>query len=183
MIDERSDIMSKHITDIKPFTKAEITVVAKIIERADTMGLLSNDRLSLLMDLQVVNNQYPLRLYDMLAASDFDFVHDILGIQKNINRNKLCVDNCFIPRFAKLENTVNDIISQYDLNNEYQFSLCFNELKTQYAIQQGWVDENSPYWDENDKRLYEAECYAYNKIEEYKQELNKDTVNKEDIDI
>ena len=174
--------MSKHITDIKPFTKAEITVVAKIIERADTMGLLSNDRLSLLMDLQVVNNQYPLRLYDMLAASDFDFVHDILGTQKNINRNKLCVDNCFIPRFATCDSKADSIIAQYDLEDDNDFMRCFSDLKDAYAMEHNWYDENG-YWAENDKWLYDAECYAYNKIEEYKQELNKDTVNKEDIDI
>ena len=44
--------------------------------------------------------------------------------------------------------------------SEHDFLAKLEELKEKYASQQGW-EENGPYWWEDDKKLYEAECYAY----------------------
>ncbi|MBO5969169.1 MAG: hypothetical protein J6S14_11810 [Clostridia bacterium] len=38
------------------------------------------------------------------------------------------------------------------------------EFKQEYAEKRGWADEE--YWYGDDDRLYEAECYAYDKIAE-----------------
>lgn len=95
-------------------------------------------------------------------------------------------ENYIVEHILDLDTITKTILEEYtleELKNDYTFISCVDEIKQQYAIKHGWILEDVAYWDENDKRLYEAECYAYNRIEEYKQELNKDTVEKEDIDI
>ncbi|KXZ22478.1 hypothetical protein AXI58_10140 [Bacillus nakamurai] len=58
------------------------------------------DRMSLIMDLKCVNEEFNLRLEDLLNADDFNFSHDILGIQNNLNREERKMENLFVPRFA-----------------------------------------------------------------------------------
>ena len=41
-----------------------------------------------------------LRLQVWLAAPDFDFIHDFVGIQNHIDRINKTFDNRFLPRFA-----------------------------------------------------------------------------------
>jgi len=45
-------------------------------------------------------NGNPLRLNDLLAADDFNFAHDIFGIDRHINRLNGKLENCFSPRFS-----------------------------------------------------------------------------------
>lgn len=82
-------------------TRESFMVMAKIAERADNMGLLQHDRVSLLMDLENVNDQVGLRLDDFLKADDSNFAHDIREIQNNINRTTKKLEGYFVPRFAK----------------------------------------------------------------------------------
>lgn len=72
----------------------------KIAERAELMGLLLFDRLSLVMDLENTNNEVGLRLYELLNADDLNFAHDIIGIIKNMNRETGKLENFFLPRYA-----------------------------------------------------------------------------------
>lgn len=46
------------------------------------------------------NNGTPLRLSEMLAADDFNLMHDIGGIYKHINRDTGKLEGFFVPRFA-----------------------------------------------------------------------------------
>jgi len=78
-----------------------LKVIVKIVERADNMGLLKFDRLSLIMDLECVTEEFNLRLDDFLNSDDFNFSHDIYGIQNNINRAEKKIENFFIPRFSR----------------------------------------------------------------------------------
>lgn len=80
--------------------KKDFELIAKIAERADKLNLLMFDRLSLIMDIEEANRQFNLRLEDWLAADDYNFAHDIVGIQNNINREAKEF-NFFVPRFAK----------------------------------------------------------------------------------
>jgi len=43
-------------------------------------------------------NGCPLKLSALLAAPDFDFIHDVLGIRSNLNRGNGQLRNCFDPR-------------------------------------------------------------------------------------
>lgn len=53
--------------------------------------------------------------------------------------------------------------------NEYDFLIELERLKAEFAHQRGWdTDENgdfTPYWWEDDEKLYAAECYAYETLE------------------
>jgi hypothetical protein len=42
----------------------------------------------------------PLDLDGLLNASDFNLLHDVTGIHKNINVEDGSLGNCFVPRFA-----------------------------------------------------------------------------------
>lgn len=46
-------------------------------------------------------NGNPLRLEDLLEADDFNFGHDISGIDHHINRNTGKLENHFRPRFSQ----------------------------------------------------------------------------------
>ncbi len=81
--------------------KESYELIMKIVERAEEKGLLMFDRLSLMMDLECCIDLFELRLEDFLNADDFNFSHDIVGIQNNLNRETKKMDNFFIPRFAR----------------------------------------------------------------------------------
>jgi hypothetical protein len=75
-------------------------LIVRIARRAKNLNQ-QVDQMNLTMDITAVHaNGCPLRLNAMLAASDFDFMRDILGIIKNIDRDTGFLDNGFTPRFA-----------------------------------------------------------------------------------
>ena len=82
-------------------TKDEKYLIMQIAERADKKDLLMFDRLSLIMDLEAAHNEIGLKLNDLLNADEANFAHDIIGIQRNIDRRTKTIVNCFLPRFSK----------------------------------------------------------------------------------
>ena len=79
-------------------TKENVDVAIAILERADKLGLILNDRTSLHMDLESADVDY-----DRLASfPDFDFAHDILGVQRHMDRSSYPgkLTDCFLPRSA-----------------------------------------------------------------------------------
>jgi len=53
------------------------------------------------MDLEATHcNGNPLKLQELLEADDFNFTHDILGIQRHLNRTTGQLENCFVPRYS-----------------------------------------------------------------------------------
>lgn len=52
------------------------------------------------MDLDIANKQFNLRFKDLLEAEDFNFSHDIVGIQNHIYRQTKQFTGLFLPRFA-----------------------------------------------------------------------------------
>lgn len=81
-------------------TKDEMMLIAEIAKRAEEKGLLQFDRMSLIMDIQTAHEQFNLRLDEWLKADDFNFAHDIVGIQQNIDRQSRTMINHFLPRYA-----------------------------------------------------------------------------------
>ena len=79
----------------------DFEIIEDIVDRAEKNGLLKFNRISLLMDLDCVNNNIGLRLKNFLNADDFNFAHDIYGIQTNLNRETEELENFLLPRFAK----------------------------------------------------------------------------------
>lgn len=80
-------------------TKQELETILKIITRADAEGLLMFNRQSLMMDLRHVNEASPLKLEELYKSDDVNFTHDIVGIQKNFNRETKQLENFFTPRY------------------------------------------------------------------------------------
>ena len=83
--------------------KDRMDTIVKITERADKMGLLVFDRLSLIMDLECTDNEFNLRLDELLTTDDYNFAHDICGIQRHIDRKAKTMGDFFVPRFATNE--------------------------------------------------------------------------------
>ena len=79
----------------------EMELIVENAKRAESMNLLMFDRISLIMDLECVNQEFNLRLSDLLNADKFNFAHDICGIQNNLNRNTKQLENLFVPRFSR----------------------------------------------------------------------------------
>lgn len=53
------------------------------------------------MDLTACHcNGAPLKLKELLAADDFNFVHDVAGISRHINRDNGQLEDCFSPRYS-----------------------------------------------------------------------------------
>jgi hypothetical protein len=61
-------------------------------------------RINLLMDLCAadgVNGNDPLDWDRLLAADDFNFLHDVGGISRHMNRDTGELTDCFVPRLRK----------------------------------------------------------------------------------
>jgi hypothetical protein len=86
-------------------TKEEHVLIAKIIERAKGYDI-APDPLSLSMDLDAVHsNGIPLDFEKLLNFPEFDFRHDIVGLQNKMNRagGEPILFDFFLPRCSKPE--------------------------------------------------------------------------------
>lgn len=89
-------------------SKADSGIVSKIIDRyiasSIELGipkLYQRSRLDLTMDIEAChNNGNPLKLQELLGADDFNFIHDVIGIQQHINRETGELMDCFLPRYS-----------------------------------------------------------------------------------
>lgn len=86
-------------------SRHEFETIKKIVERAGTLFTSHGafvDALSLTMDVTACHlNGCPLKLADLLAADDFNFIHDIGGIRRHIDRDTGKLTDCFLPRYAE----------------------------------------------------------------------------------
>jgi len=82
-------------------TIEETAAVAKrMINVLSSFGV-DEDQLSAMMDLEYINDTIPLD-FDRLQNCDANtFLHDVIGIRNNWNRETKQMDNCFLPRCAK----------------------------------------------------------------------------------
>ena len=88
-------------------TRRDVRLISRIATRAQGLHLVDIgggypiDRLSLVMDLEATHAVCcPLRLNDLLDATDSDFVHDIVGIHSHLDRDTGELSGCFVPRYA-----------------------------------------------------------------------------------
>ena len=80
--------------------------VEKIVDRAFELcahhDIPTGEKINLHMDLTACHNHgCPMDLKKLLAAPDFDFLHDLLGIGRHINRQTGALGDCFLPRCAR----------------------------------------------------------------------------------
>lgn len=84
--------------------KAESLAIGQVLERAIKEGLIKEkDRADLGMDIGAAHLDCPINFGKLLKVRPFDFIHDVGGIQKNINRATGRLDNNFVPRCASGE--------------------------------------------------------------------------------
>lgn len=92
---------------MKTLTKTDYELIDKIVNRAQSLGLYENNRITAHMDVVNAAKHFNMRLEEWLNAENFDFVHDIVGIYKAIDRSKYPADFSndpwFLPRFAGKE--------------------------------------------------------------------------------
>lgn len=80
-------------------SKENMGLICKIADRVQKEVQI-DDRMSLVMDIEVAHCHIPLDLQKLLDAPSFDFGHDVGGIRQNLNRETGKIDNCFLPRCA-----------------------------------------------------------------------------------
>ena len=81
--------------------KQVIKTIGKIADRVITINPKYN-RTTVVMDLLVLlETGVMMRWDELLNAPLFDFMHDINGINQNLNRDTYKLENCFYPRYAK----------------------------------------------------------------------------------
>lgn len=85
------------------FTPEELNIVMEIVKRAVNAGIY-DDVLMADMDISAVCAHCPLRLADLLSADQFNFAHDLAGIQRHLNRRTGELEDFFLPRFAQQQN-------------------------------------------------------------------------------
>ena len=77
---------------------------AYIMCRATAMGLMTPDEdVDRMMDIESADRKFNLRLNEWMEADDFNFMHDFVGIVRNIDRSKGFPGKdfgFFLPRFA-----------------------------------------------------------------------------------
>jgi hypothetical protein len=94
MADAATDTVS---FDVSP---ADSRLISKIVKRA-TKRDPRLDGMSTRMDLTATHaNGNPLRLADMLAADDFNLMHDVYGIARHLDRSNGRLTGLFSPRFS-----------------------------------------------------------------------------------
>lgn len=75
-------------------------LIAKIAKKARRIAHV--DAATVALDISAcIEGGCQLRLEDMLEASDFDLMHDVLGINKHLDRDTYQLKDCFLPRFAR----------------------------------------------------------------------------------
>lgn len=88
-----------------------MAVIDRIAERAWRFSKAKGvdyTRKTIVMDLVACNaNGTPLDLARLENAPDFDFIHDIFGIRRHINRQTGKIEDCFLPRCAARMESVN----------------------------------------------------------------------------
>lgn len=86
-------------------TREEIITIINLEQalynRAQRMNLTFGSKSTFILDMDNAIDSFNLDLQRLLEADDFNFAHDIIGIQTNINRGTKKFENFFVPRFAR----------------------------------------------------------------------------------
>jgi len=85
--------------DWKSISKADLDLALECALRAH--GLFPETSINVYwMDISAAHINSPLRLRDLLESDEFNFIHDVLGINKHINRKTGRMNDCFFPRYS-----------------------------------------------------------------------------------
>ncbi len=97
-------------------SKSDHELIVEIARRASVMAKSYGDEYlqrDAMMDLTATHaNGCKLRLLELVDAPKFDFAHDVFGIRRHIDRNTGQMQDCFLPRYAALEDDHAALIAQ-----------------------------------------------------------------------
>lgn len=83
----------------------DMETIGKIADRAVALYAkhgVQVDRCDTLLDIMAVHQKVqPLRLADLLDADDFNFLHDVTGINRHLDRENYRLNDFFSPRFSQ----------------------------------------------------------------------------------
>ena len=89
-------------------TREDTLKIMEIMDRAEELanevGATTPDRMTLSMDLTAAHLHGPLDLEQLLAFPEGDFLHDVYGIERHIDRTTGDLGT-FLPRCAKAVRT------------------------------------------------------------------------------
>lgn len=97
--------MTKTKHPLDQVRQAEIDTIHQIAKRAVAVYAKHNVRVEhvdTLLDVMAVHQKIqPLRLDDLLNADDLNFIHDITGINRHLDRDNYRLLDGFSPRFSQ----------------------------------------------------------------------------------
>jgi hypothetical protein len=84
-------------------TKDEGILILNLADRAKKLGAIG-DTLTISMDIEAGTQAYNIDLFKLEKFDDYNFMHDIFGLQDRINRSKQYFeDDLWLPRSVKHE--------------------------------------------------------------------------------
>lgn len=94
--------------------RRKTNLISKINDRAEELGIIVDSRLNHFMDIDYAIQVFNIDLEAWLDSADTDFMHDYVGIYRNIDRDAISLKHAasqndfgiFIPRFARNENNL-----------------------------------------------------------------------------
>lgn len=103
----------ENVRDTKE-AKTRVVLINQIIDRAAELGIMYGSQLDHTMDIDYAVQVFDIDLEAWLDSNDTDFMHDYVGIYRNINRNAISLKHAasqndfgtFVPRFARNENNL-----------------------------------------------------------------------------
>ena len=86
--------------EIRQKRKEKLETIGRIMDRAEGLGIMlqtQNPRVTLMMDLDYALDDVQIKKLE--SFKDESFIHDIIGIQRYMNRDNLTLeDDMFVPR-------------------------------------------------------------------------------------
>lgn len=82
----------------------DLVTLSALADRAEALYRrhgIADTRTAIVMDLDNTDRHMPLDAEALLASSDADFAHDMLGIRRHIDRETGTLTGCFTPRYAR----------------------------------------------------------------------------------
>ena len=141
--------------------RKEMQAILKVIERAQTLvpdflKTRSYPQMDMLLDLEAVNSSGDgLDFEKLIKFDDFNFLHDILGIRKHINRETGELEDCFLPRCSKTPLTEEQMDEAFfNLIQEYDDFFDWRE-----PSQEDMQEMSKVFLDDSDKWV-DIRCYS-----------------------
>ena len=86
--------------EIRQKRKEKLEAISRIMDRAEGLGIMlqtQNPRVTLMMDLDYALDNVQIKKLE--SFKNESFIHDIIGMQRYMNREKLTIeDDMFVPR-------------------------------------------------------------------------------------